>query len=225
MNKLIRAIRRNFLQAEQYTGNGRKYRDPVKLEARHIQNCKVLADRYEILQYMPKQGSVAEIGVLGGDFSECILNATAPATLYLIDTFVSQDWHANPVKRFEKASHLDYIKNRFKEGIENKQVQVLQGMSDKCLASLADQSLDWIYVDADHRYEAARADLNEAMRLVKPNGFIVANDYIFYSHSENSNYGVIHAVNEMCLEHNYEILYLALHPQMYCDVVLSRMVF
>jgi hypothetical protein len=224
MNKLIRALKKSFLQGGQYAGIGKRHRDSVKLEARHVQNCKVLTDRYEILQHMPKHGAMAEIGVLAGDFSEWILNINTPVLIYLIDTFVSQDWSGHTVKRFEESGHLDFIKDRFRAGIENNQVRVLQGMSDTCLAGLADQSLDWIYVDADHRYEAVKADLKEAMRLVKPDGFIVANDYIFFSHSENTNYGVIHAVNEMCVEHNFELVYLALHPQMYCDVVLRRIV-
>ncbi|HEV7232100.1 MAG TPA: class I SAM-dependent methyltransferase [Bacteroidia bacterium] len=197
------------------------YTNPVKLQNKHLKNCRILADRNEILLYMPPNAHVAEIGVLGGDFSALILEQTKPASLFLIDTFCSPDWAGQAHQRFDSASHLSFIQKRFQSEIQNKQIILLQGMSAKKMREIPDRTLDWIYIDADHSYAAVAEDLRQARRLVKPEGFIVMNDYIFFSHHESIEYGVVHAVNEFCLQENFEIVYLALHPQMYCDVVLK----
>jgi hypothetical protein len=51
----------------------------------------------------------------------------------------------------------------------------------------------------------------------------VMNDYIFFDHIASLKYGVVEATHEFCLEHGYEMLYLALQPQMFCDVCIRRM--
>ncbi len=47
--------------------------------------------RYEILKFMPKAATVAEIGVASGEFSKCILETTNPNELHLIDPWEFQD--------------------------------------------------------------------------------------------------------------------------------------
>jgi hypothetical protein len=37
-----------------------------------------------------------------------------------------------------------------------------------------------------------------------------------------SSVGVVQAVKEFCLAEDWELLYLALHPEMYGDVVLRK---
>jgi hypothetical protein len=44
-----------------------------------------------------------------------------------------------------------------------------------------------------------------------------------FSPLENFKYGVYRAVNEICLEGGFEILFIALHKWGYHDVVLRRM--
>ena len=39
------------------------------------------------------------------------------------------------------------------------------------------EMLDWIYVDGDHSYEGCLKDLENAINVVKPGGFILGDDY------------------------------------------------
>lgn len=61
-----------------------------------------------------------------------------------------------------------------------------------------------------------------ALRKIKLDGIVVFNDYILWSHEEMVPYGVVAAVNEICIEHNLAWVYFALNDSMYCDVALRR---
>jgi hypothetical protein len=65
-------------------------------------------------------------------------------------------------------------------------------------------------------------DLAAAARKVKDDGWIVCNDYTIYSPLEKTKYGVYRAVNEFCISHGFEILYLGLHKWGYHDVALKK---
>lgn len=197
--------------------------DPARLTIDHMKNCKLLPDRYAILDQLPKGAVTAEVGVLSGDFSAHILQKTQPAKLYLIDTFESNDWVSLKTKRFQARNHFQFVKDRFKTEIENNVVVLKKGFSWDLLSRFPDAYFDWLYIDADHRYSGVRRDLEQAMGVLKKDGYLVLNDYILYSHLEQTPYGVIQAVNEFCVAHQFEFIYFAFHPQMYCDVVLRRM--
>lgn len=192
----------------------------MNLNYKHIQNCKVLPNRYIVLDHIPKGGIVAEVGVLGGDFSKHILSRTNPERLYLIDTFCSNDWDST--KRFTTKNHEDFIKNDFAKEIEAGQVKMMKGLSWDLLDTFPNHYFDWLYIDADHTYNSVSRDLSFAINKIKEDGLIVMNDYIMYDHVIKEEYGVIPAVNEFCVENNWEIIYFALHPQMFCDVVLRK---
>ena len=94
--------------------------------------------------------------------------------------------------------------------------------SATCLATFPDHYFDWIYIDADHSYPAVRRDADIGLRKIKEDGYLVFNDYIFWSHEQMMPYGVVAAVNELCIEQNLVWVYFALHQSMYCDVALRR---
>lgn len=66
------------------------------------------------------------------------------------------------------------IKSRF-ESI--KETVICRTTSDKWFEQFDGEKLDWIYVDGDHSYEGCLKDLNNAMKIVKPGGKILGDDY------------------------------------------------
>ncbi len=189
-----------------------------RLSHEMVGNCKLLTDRYHILQHLPKNGKGIEIGVLGGDWSQHLLDITEPSELVLGDTFNSNDYpHKN---RFKKGNHEAYIKNKF-ESYGDK-VKVKKGLSWNTMAEFPDHYFDWMYIDAAHDYESVKKDLAQCLRVLKPNGFLVMNDYIMFDHFTNEEYGVVQATNEFMLANNFEMLYFALHPEMFCDVLIRK---
>jgi predicted O-methyltransferase YrrM len=101
-------------------------------------------------------------------------------------------------------------------------VHVHDGDSVATLDAFPEGTFDWIYIDAQHTYEGVARDIVAARRAVKPGGLLVFNDYTPWSYVEMQPYGVVAAVNELCLDHGWEMVYLALPSHMYCDVAVRR---
>ena len=76
--------------------------------------------------------------------------------------------------------------------------------------------------DAQHTYEGVKRDIGVAHSKIKTDGLLVFNDYTVWSYVEMQPYGIVAAVNELCTEEGWEIVYLALPPHMYCDVAVRR---
>ncbi|MSP90059.1 MAG: class I SAM-dependent methyltransferase [Alphaproteobacteria bacterium] len=176
------------------------------LSARHLKNCRLVAERAELLKScLPKHGVVAEIGTDQGNFAALILEHAAPTQFHVIDRTLN-----------------NFRRDRFEKAIAAGQMHLHEGDSASIVGRFGDATFDWIYIDADHSYEGVKRDICVAKMKIKPGGLLVFNDYIFWSHRELESYGVVQAVNEFCLAEDWELLYVALHPEMYQDVVLRK---
>jgi predicted O-methyltransferase YrrM len=63
----------------------------------------------------------------------------------------------------------------------------------------ADNSLDFVFIDANHSYEFVKDDINAWYPKVKKGGILAGHDY------NRSWQGVIQAVDEFILKHNYSL--------------------
>ena len=55
-----------------------------------------------------------------------------------------------------------------------------------------DESLDFVYIDANHGYESTKEDIREWSKKVKKGGIVSGHDYV-----KKNGYGVIEAVGEL----------------------------
>ena len=60
------------------------------------------------------------------------------------------------------------------------------------------------------------------MPKLKEGGHLVFNDYTTWSPSSMSRCGVAKAVNEFCVENDWELVYLAFQSLMYNDLVIRK---
>lgn len=183
-----------------------KYPGTVPLKHKHINNCKLVENRIELLRLLPHHAICAEIGIEKGDYSQKIISITQPRKFHLID--ISQKF-------------IDATKIKFSH-IQDSELEFHVGNSTDVIREFPNHYFDWVYLDTDHTYHTVKSELEAARLKVKLSGLIVLNDYIFYDHLVKSKYGVIEAVNEFCNRYNYEIVYFALHDQMFNDVVLKK---
>lgn len=166
------------------------------LEPRHVDGCKAILDRISLLEQMPKNAIVAEIGVDRGRFAERIYEVTQPQKLHLIDIF-QFDYQLESVKSILGK----------KENIEINQVNSVEA------GNLFDNEyFDWVYIDTDHTYETTKAELNAFADKIKPGGFISGHDYFQVGISNGFSYGVMSAVHEFVVINDWKLYAVTLEP-------------
>jgi len=178
---------------------------PPQLSELHLRNSRVVPTREHILPLMPKGGICAEVGTQTGGFAKLILSILRPSKLHIYDIDYTLFDHAHFASAIQKGS-----------------VELHQGDSSTLLGTLPDRYFDFIYIDGDHSYNGVVKDLEQSVRKIKDDGWIVCNDYTIYSPLEKIKYGIYRAVNEFCLNHGFEIVFLGLHPWGYHDVALRK---
>ena len=176
-----------------------------QLQDEHLKNCRLVPERLALLERLPKGGIVAEVGTSQGEFAREILRIVQPRELHLIDHEIHP-----PVRAMSEDPSL---KGR---------VHVHHGDSVEALKAFPDAHFDWLYIDAQHAYEGVKRDIAAARRKVKADGLLIFNDYVIWSYVEMQPYGVVPAVNELCIEDHWEFVYMTLPHHMYCDVALRR---
>lgn len=138
----------------------------------------------EIAEWIPDGGTWVEIGVYWGQsFSfavvEC-LNQGKKIDLVAVDAFPWTDEHGKTtLDRFNE--HMAPLSGHFR---------TIKSGSSGAAAQFADQSVDFVFIDANHTYEFVRDDINAWLPKIKPGGIIAGHDY-------NPPHEVERAVNEI----------------------------
>ena len=168
------------------------------MKKKNIQNGSILSNREHLLEVLPKNGVIAELGVDSGHFTEQIIKISNPKKLYLIDTWSSKRYGQ---KKFE------LVKNKFSEEIKNKKIEIIRLSSIDAAKQFQNNYFDWIYVDTDHSYSTTMQELNTYESKIKSNGFICGHDYVMGNWSKLNKYGVIESVNEFLVKKNWKLVY------------------
>ena len=136
----------------------------------------------------------AEIGVFAGELS-CRLLQKPDLTLYMVDSWKQgdggDDFHAN-LSQTQQDYYLGAT--RAATAFAGERARILVKDSVEAAREVPDGSLDFVFIDANHTYEACRADVLAWLPKVKHTGFISGHDY------ENPGYptwGVKRAVEEV----------------------------
>lgn len=166
-----------------------------------LEGCVLLADRIEMLRRLPRGGRVCELGTFRGDFARQILDIVAPEELHLVD--VTFD-----------ACRRDVL--------DDPAVRRHETMTTAFLAQSAAAEFDWIYVDADHGYDAVVADIAAAQARVKPGGLLVFNDFARIVRPGFGVYGVHQAVMEFAERSGWHFAFFCLSGEANYDVALRR---
>jgi hypothetical protein len=192
---------------------------PDAIHEHQFANTKVFQSRENLLSNLPKNADYLEVGVLAGDYTAKIVDHCAPNSVFLVDTFNSNDWFHNANPRFTFETHESFVRNRF-SNVKN--LNLIKGLSQLVLPSIKEK-FDYIYLDADHSYKAFWEDLNNAATLLKPGGIIGINDYIIWDYVSDEPYGVVQATNRFLNTNpNWNVLYFAVATTLFSDIYITK---
>jgi hypothetical protein len=110
-----------------------------------------------------------EVGVYRGGYARDILFRTDVNPLYLVDTW-NNDGMSNPVE----SPYSDMLSNI--SDYADRAV-IMKGWSIDMAKEFMDRSIDFVYIDGDHSYEGALADLASYWPKVKLDGIIAGHDF------------------------------------------------
>ena len=119
----------------------------------------------------------AEIGTEKGVFMEVLCKQIPGVHLHCIDPWVPYD------SGVERHSNEQFVKDAYANAqklAEKYHCDLLRMDSMKALHQFKDNSLDFVYIDGDHRYEPVINDLTEWSNKVRPGGIIAGHDLTHY---------------------------------------------
>lgn len=182
--------------------------------------------REQFLFLLPREGTVAEVGVARGDFSRQILDRTAPERLHLIDPWIHQarEDYANDPNNWsdEEGDAVHHqVSVAFAGEVAAGRVVIHRAFSTDVAPTLPDESLDWVYIDGMHTRDAVAADLEAFHAKIKPDGLILGHDYAKHPEAQAMDFGVVEAVNAFVRERN--CVFVALTNEFYPTYVLARL--
>lgn len=178
-------------------------------------------DVVSILPFIAAGTVGVEIGVWAGDTSEKFLNSNVKH-LHLVDSWSVDAYLAQ--KNPEKGSHEQFFKamstysgstkpeavQQFFDQLHRKvaarftnatNVTIHRVTSAEFFNTFAEQ-VDWVYVDGAHSYDECLEDLNACLKIIKPGGWLIGDDYEW--EKTRGKPGVTKAVNEFIETHNFK---------------------
>lgn len=150
----------------------------------------------------------AEVGVFTGEMSRRLLQR-ADLTLYMVDSWRQHapdsayaktgDYHA---KLSEQQQEEYYQHTKKITGFAGERAHVVRSDSVRAAGDIADASLDFVFLDADHTYEGIKKDLSAWSKKVKSGRILGGHDY---AHPSYPQWGVKRAVDEFCNDNGYKL--------------------
>lgn len=179
-----------------------------------------IRDRFgDFLDHMPHNAVAVEVGVQGGGFAAFMLRKTNPQKLYLIDCWKQQDPN---VYDDPEANVSDPLQERLYQETKRRfahdsRVVIIRDFSKNAVKQFEDESLDWVYIDANHGYDAVREDLDLWWPKIKKGGMLSGHDYAI-----RQGFGVVQAVNEFIVKNNLSLTYRTVEEHIFDSWAIQK---
>lgn len=118
----------------------------------------------------------AEIGVAEGRFTAALLDLCPGLELIAVDDFAPgyRTWTGTEWTRFDQESNRSQFNTILSRHPDR--LGLLEMTSLAAARWLAD-TLDFVFIDADHTYEAVKADIAAWRQKIRPEGWVTGHDY------------------------------------------------
>jgi hypothetical protein len=183
--------------------------------------------RLDLIKHIGKEftkGKGVEVGTFKGQFSKEIMNNWS-GTLYMVDV-----WRPLESEYDDSSNH-----GKYDGGVYNNAMENIKGFEDRAIMVRAtseissdmfnDESLDFVYIDANHAYDYVVQDIKLWHPKVKKGGYLCGHDYLSINWNEGPYcpenkkdkfiwstggvymgvFGVNPAVDEFCQKYGYTL--------------------
>jgi hypothetical protein len=172
-------------------------------------------------------GKGVEVGTFEGEYANQILK-TWTGKLYLVDVWckLNDEEYQDVLNSCDPVVTYTHCFNNIKG--HERRCHMLRCFSEDALEFFEDESLDFVYIDANHKYEFVKKDLEMWYPKVRKGGVFAGHDYFrmfWYDGNFSLNgkdkhiwskpdgttdhyhgvFGVIPAVDEFCKEKGYNV--------------------
>ena len=141
-----------------------------------------------LLKQVPEGGTFVELGAWLGKSSAYLCDKATSQEITIIDS-----WKGSPnelTTTHKLATQID-IYDLFLENMGERKFKAIKATSKAAARKFKAESLDVVFIDLTHTYEAVKEDIQLWLPKVKKGGYIAGDDY-----HENWK-GVIQAVDEL----------------------------
>lgn len=154
-------------------------------------------DRIALLEFCNTrfpQGIAVEIGMASGCFTKQIL-ASWPTLgkLHCVDSWRHFDSDLHDACNLDAKTQEERYQQVMADFKDNPKVNIIRATSIYASQSFDDQSVDFIYLDANHSYTSVWHDLDAWWRVLKDGGLFSGHDY---EEGDGQGHGVKKAVDE-----------------------------
>lgn len=123
-----------------------------------------------------------EIGVDRGAYSEVLCKANPTLHLYSIDPWKATVYDPDFAAVNEKQSFFDGCYAEAKKRLTPYNCTIVRKTSMEALVDVADNSLDFVYIDGNHDFVNFTNDLHYWLKKIRVGGIISGHDYAYFSY-------------------------------------------
>ncbi len=118
----------------------------------------------------------AEIGVLKGWYSKWLCSKNRRLKLYCVDSWKSYREYSE----YRDQKMMDEYYEEAKQRLAKFNVEFVRKPSMEAVLDFDDNSLDFVYIDANHSFPYVMNDIVEWSKKVRPGGIVSGHDYSEY---------------------------------------------
>lgn len=144
----------------------------------------------------------AEIGVWRGEYSARFCEASPSLHMLCVDPWASyQAWldTKNEMPRAQAEAFIEEAYAMARSRLTPLNCTIVRAMSADAVRDVPDASLDFVYIDGNHVYDAVIEDLTLWSPKVRPGGLVMGHDYRVFTNKPTIH--VVAAVNAFTKAH------------------------
>tara|TARA_R110000824_G_scaffold264837_2_gene453667 strand:+ start:314 stop:865 length:552 start_codon:yes stop_codon:yes gene_type:complete len=147
------------------------------------------------LEEVIPSGIGIEVGVQQGRYSEQLLEKWGSGTLYSLDRWEHTDGYIDSANVDQGVQDAYFRETKDLLARYGERSKIIKASSKDGAKLFEDESLDFIYIDADHSYEGCMKDLHLWYPKLRKGGVFAGHDYVT-AKFHHGDFGVKQAVDE-----------------------------